>query len=179
MHEIANPNRLLECSPDSGGSGVGPRTPGSVKNEPFVKAVVVLGPIEHHTHQRALVLGLEDLPGVGQCDLLGFAAAYRFRRSRRAVQPGQRRRDAVLTEGAVNAHGTIARIIRHSIIGRQRDRVILIPAHDGVDAAKAVFDGFDVSVRKVVQARAGRTARPPAGGSLHRSKPSKGRSPYI
>ncbi len=51
----------------------------------------------------------------------------------------------------------------YSLIGRQRDRGNLIPAHDGVDAAKAGFDRFNVSVRKVVQrALVGLRTRQPA-----------------
>jgi hypothetical protein len=58
----------------------------------------------------------------------------------------------VFAESAVTARGTIAGVVWHSIVDRQRDRIILVPPDDGMDAPAAVFDGFDVSVRKVVQA---------------------------
>ena len=105
-----------------------------------MEAVVVFGPIEHHPHQRVSVLGLEDLPGVGQRDLLGFTATRRPRRSRRTVQPSKRRSNAVLTEGTVDADGAIARVIEPSIVGRQRHGVVLVPAHDGADTRTPVFE---------------------------------------
>src|SRR6516162_5039690 len=54
MYEIANPDSLLKRPSDSGGTGVRPGTPGSVKDELFAEPVIVFRPIEHHPHHESL-----------------------------------------------------------------------------------------------------------------------------
>src|SRR6266496_2286657 len=108
MHEIAHTDGPLKGPSNGGGARVRTRTAGSIEDKPFVEPVVVLGPIEHHPHQRFLVFGLENLPCIGKCNLLRFATSRRLHRSSLTVQPSERSRDTVLTEGAIPAHRTIA-----------------------------------------------------------------------